>query len=130
VRQDIGPEEYRQTLAGADVGLSLRLPGTSMTNTTFPSKVIELASLGLLVVTTDISDISVLFDAQTAAILKRAEALELATLIASIALDPRHYERVAAAGQQRIVERCSRRSVGKQLVEFLGRVQQPKELYL
>jgi glycosyltransferase involved in cell wall biosynthesis len=130
VRQDIGPEEYRQALADADVGLSLRLPDTSMTNTTFPSNVIELASLGLLVLTTDISDISVLFDAQTAAILRRADASGLADLIASIALDPSHYERVAAAGQQRIADQCSRRSVGKQLVEFLGRVRQPKELYL
>jgi hypothetical protein len=82
------------------------------------------------VLTTDISDISLLFDAQTAAILRRADASGLADLIASIALDPGHYERVAAAGQQRIADQCSRRSVGKQLVEFLGRARQPKELYL
>ncbi|CAB3781804.1 glycosyltransferase family protein [Pararobbsia alpina] len=120
VRQDIGADEYKQILAQADVGLSLRLPGSEINATTFPSKVIELASHGLLVLTTDISDISLLFDRDTAAILTDATGPALADLLTKIASDPQRYERVAAAGQRRIVDQCSRRSVGRRLVEFLG----------
>jgi glycosyltransferase involved in cell wall biosynthesis len=120
VRQDTGPDEYKQILARADVGLSLKLPESAFNATTFPSKVIELASHGLLVLTTDISDIPLLFDRDTAAILPDAQAATLANLLAAIATDPERYAAIAAAGQRRIVERCSRRSVGRRLVEFLG----------
>ncbi|QYD73284.1 glycosyltransferase [Paraburkholderia edwinii] len=120
VRQDTGPDEYKQILARADVGLSLKLPESAFNATTFPSKVIELASHGLLVLTTDISDIPLLFDRDTAAILPNADAATLANLLAAIAADPERYAAIAAAGQRRIVERCSRRSVGRRLVEFLG----------
>jgi glycosyltransferase involved in cell wall biosynthesis len=120
VRQDTGPDEYKQILARADVGLSLKLPESAFNATTFPSKVIELASHGLLVLTTDISDIPLLFDRDTAAILPDAQAATLANLLAAIAADPERYAAIAAAGQRRIVERCSRRSVGRRLVEFLG----------
>ncbi|HTJ95301.1 MAG TPA: glycosyltransferase [Pararobbsia sp.] len=120
VRQDIGPDEYRHILKSADVGLSLKMPASALNATTFPSKVIELASLGLLVVTTDISDISLLFDDTSAAILRSADARSLASLIAHIAGAPEHYAQIAEAGQHRIVERCSRRAVGARLVEFLG----------
>lgn len=120
VRQDIGPDEYRRILASADVGLSLKMPASAFNATTFPSKVIELASLGLLVLTTDISDISLLFDDTSAAILRSADAPTLASWIADIATTPEHYARIAEAGQHRIVERCSRRAVGARLVEFLG----------
>jgi len=120
VRQDTGPDEYKQILARADVGLSLKLPDSELNATTFPSKVIEFASHGLLVLTTDVSDIPLLFDRDTAAILPDAQAATLANLLAAIAADPERYAAIAAAGQRRIVERCSRRSVGRRLVEFLG----------
>lgn len=119
IKQDVGPDEYRRVLSSADVGLSLKMPSSALNATTFPSKVIELASLGLLVLTTDISDISLLFDDTSAAILRTARAGELAALIAQIASAPEHYARVADTGQRRIVERCSRRAVGARLVEFL-----------
>ncbi len=70
--------------------------------------------------TTDISDISLLFDRDTAAILPEANANTLANLLAAIAAEPQRYAPIAAAGQRRIVERCSRRSVGRRLVDFLG----------
>ena len=120
VKQDIGPDEYRRILETADVGLSLKLPTSTYGATTFPSKVIELASLGLLVVTTDISDISLIFDDSNAAVLRSADASSLATLMAQIVGAPEHYARVALAGQRRVIEQCSRRAVGERLVEFLG----------
>ncbi|WP_158601856.1 glycosyltransferase family protein [Pararobbsia silviterrae] len=120
LRQDVGPDDYRTILSEADVGLSLKMPASALNATTFPSKVIELASLGLLVLTTDISDISLLFDDTSAAILRTADAAALAALIAQIAARPELYARIAQAGQRRIVERCSRHAVGARLVAFLG----------
>jgi glycosyltransferase involved in cell wall biosynthesis len=118
--QDVGPDEYRRILMEADVGLSLKLPSGALDATTFPSKVIELASQGLLVMTTNISDISRLFDSASAAILAIPAPAALAELIAAVAEDPLRYQAIAAAGQRRIVESCSRRSVGRRLVKFLG----------
>jgi len=119
VRQDIGPDEYRRTLADADVGMSLRVPGDQINGTTFPSKVIELASHGLLLLTTEVSDIGLLFNQNTAVILPHATGRVLADQIAAIVRDPQRYAQVAAAGQQVITTRCSRRSVGRRLIDFL-----------
>jgi glycosyltransferase involved in cell wall biosynthesis len=119
VRQDIDPEEYRRMLADADVGMSLRVPGDQINGTTFPSKVIELTSHGLLLLTTEVSDIAVLFKQDTAVILAQATPQILAERIAAIARDPGHFAQVAAAGQGVITARCSRDSVGRRLVDFL-----------
>lgn len=54
--------EYKSLLARCSVGLALKPPHGNLANTTFPSKVIEYASAGLLVITTDISDVRMLFD--------------------------------------------------------------------
>ncbi|MGZ8160717.1 MAG: glycosyltransferase [Methylobacter sp.] len=50
-------EEYRQILAETHVGLALKPNSGALADTTFPSKVIEFAGQGILVVTTDISDV-------------------------------------------------------------------------
>lgn len=52
--------EYRRILARSHVGLSLKPARGPLAHTTFPSKVVELASAGLLVLTTDISDVRAL----------------------------------------------------------------------
>jgi hypothetical protein len=75
-------------LAEADVGLSLKMPGSNLVATTFPSKVVELASHGLLVLTTDVSDVGVLFNDDTAVVLRDATPGELASKIAGIARCP------------------------------------------
>ncbi len=120
VCQDLGPAEYRQLLEQADVGLSLKMPDNEMGATTFPSKVIELASHGLLVLTTDVSDVSLLFDANTAVVLRNATPDELASCIAAIAYDPDRYSRIAEDGKRAIGARCGRHEVGAQLAGFLG----------
>jgi glycosyltransferase involved in cell wall biosynthesis len=49
--------EYLQILANTHVGLALKPNLGALADTTFPSKVIEFASQGILVITTDISDV-------------------------------------------------------------------------
>jgi len=50
-------EEYRRILAHTHVGLSLKPNSGVQADTTFPSKVIEFSSLGILVISTDMSDV-------------------------------------------------------------------------
>jgi acetyltransferase-like isoleucine patch superfamily enzyme len=120
VVQDLGPAEYRQMLARADVGLSLKMPGSDLVATTFPSKVVELASHGLLVLTTDVSDVGLLFDDTTAVVLRDATPDGLAAKLAAIAREPARYRRIAQAGQRAIDARCGRRQIGARLIEFLS----------
>jgi glycosyltransferase involved in cell wall biosynthesis len=122
LHQDIGPREYRQLLAQADVGLSLRLPGTELATTTFPSKVVEFASQGLLVLSTDVSDVSLLFDEESAALLDEATPDALAHRIASIVENPDAHRRIAEQGQRVIAASCGRREVGARLIEFIEAV--------
>ena len=120
LHQDLGPSEYRQLLAQADVGLSLRIPGTELATTTFPSKVVEFASHGLLVLSTDVSDIRLLFDERNAALLPEATPHALADRIASILRSPDSHRRMAELGQRTIASSCGRREVGARLISFLG----------
>lgn len=119
LHQDIGPHEYRQLLAQADVGLSLRLPGTEFATTTFPSKVVEFASQGLLVLSTDVSDVSLLFDEDSAALVREASADALARQFAAIVEHPDLYRQMAECGHRAIAATCGRRAVGARLIAFL-----------
>lgn len=49
--------EYQQILTRTQVGLALKPNSGELAHTTFPSKVIEFASHGILIITTDISDV-------------------------------------------------------------------------
>lgn len=120
VMQDLGAAEYRQMLAQADVGLSLKMPGSHLVAATFPSKVVELASHGLLVLTTDVSDVGLLFDDTTAAVLRDSTPQALSATIAAIAREPQRYRCIAQAGQRAIEARCGRRQIGARLIEFLS----------
>lgn len=120
LHQDVGPGEYRQLLEQADVGLSLRIPGTELATTTFPSKVVEFASHGLLVLSTEVSDVGLLFDERSAALLPEATPDALADRIASILRSPDRHRRMAELGQRTIASSCGRREVGARLIAFLG----------
>lgn len=57
----LNDNEYNDILSSAHVGLALKQVTGPLATTTFPSKVIEMASAGLLVLTTDISDVRSVF---------------------------------------------------------------------
>ena len=101
------------------MGLSLRIPGTELATTTFPSKVVEFASQGLLVLSTDVSDVSLLFDEDSAALIHEATPDALAHRIASIVENPDAHRRIAEQGRHVIEATCGRREVGARLIEFL-----------
>ena len=63
--------DYRAFMDTMDIGLCLKLSSTGIGETTFPSKVVEIAASGLLLCATSISDVPLIFDDASAIILNR-----------------------------------------------------------
>lgn len=76
---------YQRLLATCDVGLAMKPTNGCLANTTFPSKVVEFASSGLLVVTTDISDVRLVLG-EGAEYLIEANPMSLLSCLEKIAL--------------------------------------------
>lgn len=111
-------EEYRQILACTHVGLALKPNSGALADTTFPSKVIEFASHGILVVTTDISDVrKVLADG---AIYLEVDDPKL--LIKKLRWIVEHRDAARALslnGVQSVSAACAQERVGQMLSDFL-----------
>lgn len=114
----VATEEYQTILKHSHIGLCLKMPDSSMGETTFPSKVIELASNGLLLVSTKVSDVPLLFDDSSAILLDSASPHELARTLAWIADHPDKASYIALTGQKKIVARFTEEKVGKDLLQF------------
>lgn len=110
---DMSNADYNSLLDSMDVGLCLKLPEHSMGQTTFPSKVIEYASFGMLVCSTPVSDVPFLFDDKTAVVLTSSTGEELANTIVSISKNRRFYEMIALQGQRMAADRFSSIAVGR-----------------
>jgi glycosyltransferase involved in cell wall biosynthesis len=111
--------EYR-TLAGeVHVGLSLRPNQGILSNSTFPSKVVEMAAAGLLVLTTDTSDVRhVLGDG--AIYVERDDAYILANHLRWIVENRCAAEKIAEAGSLAVWRTCGISVTSKALMNFLS----------
>ena len=110
--------EYQQILNQVDVGLSLKLIDGSYADTTFPSKVIEFAVNGILILTTDISDVKKVFGDSGALYLK-GNSQNLQELIQQAVEDPIRMARIAGEGQHRFTNMNSVERVRKSLTQFI-----------
>ncbi|WP_332786449.1 glycosyltransferase [Sphingomonas sp. PB1R3] len=109
---------YRTVLAGMDVGLALKPNTGPLAHTTFPSKVVEMANEGLLVLTTDISDVRSVLG--TGAIyLDYDDPTLLAERLRAIADDPARAATIAREGMAIVAERCGATRAGIELRRFL-----------
>lgn len=111
-------DTYRRVIEEAHVGLALKLQSGDLADTTFPSKVIEIASTGMLLVTTKISDVPLLFGDEGAIYVDEETPSRLAALFKRLDSERSMLGRVAAQGQFRIREHCSRARVGESLKQF------------
>jgi len=108
---------YLEVLHRCQIGLALKPVGGVLADTTFPSKVIEFASAGLLVLSTDISDVRRLLG-PGARYLERNDPELLIERLAEIACD-----RVAAAlcasnGRASVERYCAPQQAGQELRAF------------
>lgn len=114
----VSSARYREIMDESHLGLCLKLPSSSMGATTFPSKVVELASFGLLVVSTRVSDVPLLFDQETALLLEEATPEALVSALLRAVEDPARFRGVALAGQRRVADVLSARRVGAEVLRF------------
>jgi glycosyltransferase involved in cell wall biosynthesis len=110
--------EYAEILARCDAGLALKPIGGELADTTFPSKVIEFAGAGLLVVTTDISDVREVLGAG-AFYLTRNDEQELLSLLRRVAEDRLVARDTAVAGTRAVRDRCSPLLAGQAVSAFV-----------
>jgi len=109
---------YVKAIQQAHVGMALKLPSSDLADTTFPSKVIELASAGLLVLSTRVSDVPALFREDGAIYLNSEDPQELAERLLWLVEHRDAVARTATRGQAYIAETCSPQKVGELLKAF------------
>lgn len=102
---------YRCLLEQSHVGLCLKIPGYSLADTTFPSKVVEMAAYGLLVTSNRVSDVPLVFPKGCALLLEKADRESLASTLAWVINNPYQAAEIAAQGHRRITTKMSRHNV-------------------
>jgi len=110
--------DYLNLLNHCHIGLSLRLSAHEMGATTFPSKVLEYAQHGLLVLTTRASDVPTLFGKE-ALYLEEESAQALATLLASLPRLRKNNRNTAIRGRKRVLKACAPEVVGRGIRRLL-----------
>lgn len=108
---------YLEILRGCEIGLALKPIGGALADTTFPSKVIEFAGSGLLVLSTDISDVRRLLG-EGACYLERNDPELLIERLAAIATDREAAARCARLGRQTAERHCAPSRAGEDLRQF------------
>jgi glycosyltransferase involved in cell wall biosynthesis len=120
----VSRSNYVKVVQRAHIGIALKLPSSDLAETTFPSKVIEFASTGLLVLSTRVSDVPSLFREDGAIYLNSEDPRELAERLLWL-LDNRDSGAcIAARGQAYIAEACSSKNVGQCLKMFFFSVEE------
>lgn len=115
--KDLSAIKYTEVLRSCHVGLSLRLSKFEMGATTFPSKVIEYASNGLLLLSTRVGDVPRLLGDE-AVFLEHETSEALAEQLLRM-IDLRQSLQITALkGRARVLEQCSHYVVGNALSNF------------
>jgi hypothetical protein len=114
----LNQHKYYEILRKSDVGLALKKIDGKFANTTFPSKVIEFSSAGLLTITTDISDVRKLL-AGNALYLKSNDPKDLLKLIKKVTLSKKLLSAKAESCSNRIAKLCNLKKEGIRLRDFI-----------
>lgn len=109
---------YREILCGCEIGLALKPVGGGLADTTFPSKVIEFAGSGLLVLSTDISDVRLLLG-DGARYLESNDPELLIKRLYEIVIDREASIRCARQGLLAAKSHCAPQRAGESLRQFL-----------
>lgn len=110
--------EYLDVLSSAHIGLVLNLPSSQLASTTFPSKSINMASAGLAILSTHVSDVPAIFKSNGAIYLEDENPYTLAQLLLELIEQRARLKATAQRGQDNIAETCSQEKVGAVLKAF------------
>jgi glycosyltransferase involved in cell wall biosynthesis len=117
--KDLPTEEYDILLKSVHASLCLKIPGTGIGDTTFPSKVVEISGAGILLITTPVSDVPTLFNQESAVILCEPYADSLAEAMIGLLKNPENYKNIAGRGKITAMEYFEEKAVGKRIVNFV-----------
>lgn len=117
--QGMAKDAYFELLDSCHTSLSLRSPEAEISSTTFPSKVIEITSRGLALVSTRVSDVGSIFSDEAAWLLSEFNVLALTEILVEMAENPAEVRRRAAIGQALARERFAPLAIGRALADFL-----------
>ncbi len=119
VHQGVARDVYFDLLDSCHASLSLKSPESEISSTTFPSKVIEITSRGLALVSTQVSDVGDIFTDNAAWLIQQFSDQALSDILLNMARNPAEVRRRADAGQALARARFSPPAVGRALAEFL-----------
>lgn len=119
VLPELSKDDYVALIDLCHGSLSLKRPGSGMSNTTFPSKVIEITAAGLALVSTRLGDVTSLFNDESAFFLSKFEAVELVDVIVEMARRPDRVEQVSKAGLAVCNRTFSLKTVGGEMTKLL-----------
>ena len=110
--------EYDAIVSNSHVGLALKPNFGHLAYSTFPSKVIELSNAGLIILTTDISDVRKILGPH-ALYVKSSSPQELVDHFMWIEQHRENSKGMAQRGAQAVRDLCDPRAAGRSLSEFL-----------
>ncbi len=116
---ELNKADYLALLDACHGSLSLKRPGSAMSNTTFPSKVIEITAAGLALVSARLGDVPEIFVEGTAYFLDAYRPEDLVETIVDMAADPARVERVAAAGRDLCAQVFAPEAVGADMKRLI-----------
>lgn len=119
LQPELSKAEYLALIGGCHGSMSLKRPGSVMSNTTFPSKVIEITAAGLALVSTRLGDVAEIFGEDSAYFIDGYRPEDLVEILIGMVADPDRVERVAAAGRKLCNELFTSETVGEEMKRLL-----------
>ncbi|MCL6362844.1 glycosyltransferase [Pectobacterium carotovorum subsp. carotovorum] len=113
--------DYHDLLVNCDVGLALKPIIGSLANTTFPSKVVEYANSGLLVISTDISDVRHVLGADGAIFLSTDSEDEIINAFDKVIHDTAWSRKTAEEGKNNVLKLLAPECASNKLIAFIFR---------
>ncbi|MFJ5505375.1 glycosyltransferase [Pectobacterium carotovorum] len=113
--------DYHDLLVNCDVGLALKPIVGSLANTTFPSKVVEYANSGLLVISTDISDVRHVLGADGAIFLSTDSEDEIINAFDKVIHDIAWSRKTAEEGKNNVLNLLAPECASNKLMDFIFR---------
>ncbi len=116
---EVSSLEFEKVRGESHIGLSLNLPSSGLHETVFPSKVIDLAANGLLVISTNTSDVAKMFSSHDAVILADDSPECLAGALCWAVKHREEVALMAKRGRSAVLHCCAPELVGRDLASFL-----------